>query len=106
MYKGLVDATTNADGLENSGQRIVLPSSHTGSPCAMYQLYQDSMAICRALQKPDIFLTMTANPQWPEIVEALKRTDGPDQKCKTQTSIKGCDRLYRVRTVTNQACDD
>ncbi len=49
-------------------------------PRAMYQLYQDSMAICRALQKPDIFLTMTANPQWPEIIEALKRTDGPDQK--------------------------
>ncbi|PBK74569.1 hypothetical protein ARMSODRAFT_855369, partial [Armillaria solidipes] len=62
LYKGLVDAATNADGLQNSGQHIVLPSSHTGSPRAMYQLYQDSMAICRALQKPDIFLTMTANP--------------------------------------------
>ncbi len=45
------------------------------------------MAICRALQKPDIFLTMTANPQWPEIVEALKRTDGPDQKVEDQPDI-------------------
>ncbi len=60
---------------------------HTGSPHAMYQLYQDSMAICRALQKPDIFLTMTANPQWPEIVEALKRTDGPDQKVEDRPDI-------------------
>ncbi len=59
LYKGVVDAATNADGLEDSGQRIVLPSSHTGSSHAMYQLYQDSMAICRALQKPDIFLTET-----------------------------------------------
>ncbi len=82
-----MDAATNANGLEDSGQCIVLPSSHTGSPHAMYELYQDSMAICRALQKPDIFLTMTANPQWPEIVEALKRTDGPDQKVEDQPDI-------------------
>ncbi len=87
LYKGVVDAATNADGLQDSGQCIVLPSSHTGSPRAMYQLYQDSMAICRALQKSDIFLTMTANPQWPEIVEALKCTDGPNQKVEDQPDI-------------------
>ena len=37
----------------------------------MYQLFQDSMAICQFCQKPDIFLTMTANSKWPEITEAL-----------------------------------
>ena len=37
----------------------------------MNQLFQDSMAICRAFGKPDLFLTMTANPKWPEIQEAL-----------------------------------
>jgi len=26
------------------------------------------MAICRHFQKPDLFLTMTANPKWPEIL--------------------------------------
>ncbi len=45
------------------------------------------MAICRALQKPDIFLMMTANPKWPEIIEALKRTDGPDQKVEDRLDI-------------------
>ena len=29
------------------------------------------MAICWAYRKPDIFLTMTANPNWPEIKEQL-----------------------------------
>ena len=29
------------------------------------------MAICRTYGKPDIFLTMTANPNWPEIQEEL-----------------------------------
>ncbi|KAF7124123.1 hypothetical protein RHSIM_Rhsim12G0094200 [Rhododendron simsii] len=42
----------------------------------------DSMAITRHNQHPDIFLTMTANPNWPEITEALlpyqKAVDRPD----------------------------
>ncbi|KNZ75899.1 hypothetical protein J132_00912 [Termitomyces sp. J132] len=29
----------------------------------MQQLFQDSMAICRNFGKPDLFLTMTANPK-------------------------------------------
>ena len=37
----------------------------------MNQLFQDSMAICRTYRKPDIFLTMTANPNWPEIQDQL-----------------------------------
>ena len=41
----------------------------------MYQLFQDSMAICHYGHKPDIFLTMTANPNWPEIQEALLEFD-------------------------------
>jgi hypothetical protein len=55
----------------NTGQRVVLPSTHLGSPRHMYQLFQDSMAICRHCKKPDLFLTMTTNPNWPEIKEAL-----------------------------------
>jgi len=29
------------------------------------------MAICRHFHKPDLFLTMTANPKWPEILHSL-----------------------------------
>ena len=29
------------------------------------------MAICRHFHKPDLFLTMTANPKWLEIVQSL-----------------------------------
>jgi len=38
----------------------------------MAQLYQDSMAIIRQYGKPDLFITMTCNPKWEEIVSALK----------------------------------
>ena len=39
-----------------------------GVPRFMTQLFQDAMAICRHFHKPDLFLTMTANPKWPEII--------------------------------------
>ena len=37
----------------------------------MTQLFQDTMAICRHFHKLDLFLTMTANPKWPEIIHSL-----------------------------------
>ena len=48
----------------------------------MTNLYQDAMAVVRKLGKPDLFITFTCNPQWPEISENLLSgqtpTDRPD----------------------------
>jgi len=48
----------------------------------MTQLFQNAMTICRYFYKPDLFLTMTANPKWPEILHSLfpsqTATDCPD----------------------------
>jgi hypothetical protein len=84
VYQGLRDAVANSDhaNLNEIGKRMILPSSHTGSPRHMFQLFQDSMAICRTHHKPDLFITMTCNPNWPEITSALlpgqKPEDRPD----------------------------
>ncbi|XP_026436148.1 uncharacterized protein LOC113334012 [Papaver somniferum] len=53
------------------GNPFILPSSHTGSGRHMHEIYQDSMAITRFHHHPDIFLTMTANPNWTEKRNAL-----------------------------------
>jgi hypothetical protein len=37
----------------------------------MTQLFQDAMAIVRHLGKPDLFITITCNPDWPEIRDAM-----------------------------------
>ena len=37
----------------------------------MWQLYQDAMAIVRYCGKPDLFITMTCNPFWPDITAEL-----------------------------------
>ena len=56
----------------------------------MLQLYQDSMSIFCAFRKPDIFFTMTANPNWVEIQDALLRepiVDGRRQEAVYRPDI-------------------
>jgi hypothetical protein len=44
LYQGLADAVSARKGtdtdLERMGTKVILPSSHTGSPRQMHQLYQ------------------------------------------------------------------
>jgi hypothetical protein len=83
LYQGLQDALEAGDtDTTTLGRKIVLPSSFTGGPRFMVQLYQDAMAICRSFGLPSYFITFTCNPNWPEIqAELLPRqiaTDRPD----------------------------
>jgi hypothetical protein len=83
LLNGIEDAlSTNDDhvDLNDIGQRIILPSSYLGGPRDMHQRYLDGMAIARHFKKIDIFLTMTANPNWPEIKrELLPHQTVPDR---------------------------
>ncbi|KAL6572840.1 hypothetical protein OROHE_002316 [Orobanche hederae] len=65
VYDVVIRGDTDAAAI---GKRIVLPSSFTGNPRYMMQNYQDTMALCRAYGNPDLFITFTSNPKWPEIV--------------------------------------
>ena len=54
------------------GQPVIrLPSSFVGSARFYQQLYLDAMALPKKFGKPDLFLTFTCNPDWPEIRAAL-----------------------------------
>jgi hypothetical protein len=83
QYKGMVDAMQQ-DGTNstNFGRMVVLPATFAGSPRHMNQLYQDSMALVRIFRKPDLFITMTYNSNWPEILHELRlgeeANDRPD----------------------------
>ena len=74
---------------EAIGQRIILPSSFTGSPRYMMQNYQDAMALCRTYGNPDLFITFTSNPKWPEIQEVLSHIPGqkPHERPKAGTRV-------------------
>jgi hypothetical protein len=51
---------------------LILPSSFTGGPRYMQNLFHDAMSIVRHFGKPDLFITVTCNPYWPEIQRELK----------------------------------
>ena len=98
IYQGLRDAAAGDRdenfNLAEHGQRIILPSTHIGSERNMLQLYQDSMAICRAFRKPDIFLTMTSNPNWVEVQEAVLKE--PTVNGQIQKAVDRPDIVVRV----------
>ncbi|XP_057427107.1 uncharacterized protein LOC130720473 [Lotus japonicus] len=69
------------------GTRIVLPSSFTGGKRYMFNNCQDAMAICKFYGYPDLFITVTCNPKWPEIErfvsgKGLNANDRPDIICR------------------------
>ncbi|KAJ1686117.1 hypothetical protein LUZ63_017507 [Rhynchospora breviuscula] len=68
------------------GKRIMLPSSHVGSPRYMFQNYHDCIALCRHFGPPDLFVTFTCNPQWVEIEQSIlpgqHSNERPDIVCR------------------------
>jgi PIF1-like helicase/Helitron helicase-like domain at N-terminus len=53
------------------GKIVCLPASHLGSPRYLNKQYMEAMAVVARFGKPDLFVTFTANPSWPEIVNNL-----------------------------------
>ncbi|XP_024319294.1 uncharacterized protein LOC100839430 [Brachypodium distachyon] len=84
----------------SAGQWVILPSSFTGGPRYLYQNYQDCIAICRKYGCPDLFITFTSNPAWPEIAEAL--ASFPGQQPSDRPDI--VDRVFKMKL--NHLMDD
>lgn len=74
-YIHLRDAIINPNdinpNLNDIGQAVILPATFTGSPRHMQEYTQDAMSYVRAYGRPDLFITFTCNPMWPEINSAL-----------------------------------
>ena len=89
LYQGVVDAVATNDAIPAAqvGRRIVLPASFIGGPRHMQKLYQDAMAAVRKFGKPDLFVTFTCNPNWPDIKNNL---------CTNETSNDRPDLCARV----------
>ncbi|XP_021992293.1 uncharacterized protein LOC110889094 [Helianthus annuus] len=61
--------------VSNTGKRVILPSSFTGGARYMMQNYLDAMSLCKWYGYPDVFITVTCNPKWPEIKRFLNNTN-------------------------------
>lgn len=90
LYNNVYDAIGKGDtDLKSIGTRIILASSFTGGPRYMIDNYHDAMAICRFYGNPHLFVTITANPNWEEIIEHLERygDDKPNDRPEISTRV-------------------
>jgi hypothetical protein len=81
-YRGMQDALQQGNSAAEIGRQVILPSTFIGGPRHMQQLFQDATAVVAKHGKPDLFITMTCNPKWPEIQAELMNgqtaNDRPD----------------------------
>ncbi|XP_048591573.1 uncharacterized protein LOC106423477 [Brassica napus] len=85
--KFVAAASDGFSSLPIEGNRIIIPSSFTGGPRYMHQMYLDAMTICKYYGFPDLFITFTCNPKWPELTRYfqkynLRAEDRPDLCCR------------------------
>uniref|UniRef100_A0A1S4BAU6 Helitron helicase-like domain-containing protein n=1 Tax=Nicotiana tabacum TaxID=4097 RepID=A0A1S4BAU6_TOBAC len=72
ILQGIVDSIMAGEYRgDKVGQRVILPASFIGGPRDMRRRYMDAMALVQRFGKPDLFITMTCNPDWVEIQENL-----------------------------------
>ncbi|GKD06148.1 ATP-dependent DNA helicase RRM3-like protein [Tanacetum coccineum] len=84
-YSKLAKLTEDPEsGVQLRGKKVVLSSSFTGSPRYMMQNYLDAMTICKFYGYPDLFITFTCNPNWPEISRFVA-----ERNLKSEDRVKG-----------------
>lgn len=74
-YNRLLKSLENQSNI--TGCCVILPATFIGSPRGMEQLYHNAMAITRKYGPPSLFITMTANPKWPEVLQEIPAGDNP-----------------------------
>ncbi|CDF40383.1 ATP dependant DNA helcase [Chondrus crispus] len=100
---GAADYTSLRDSLGDSGRAedeadavragrlFILLSTYIGGDRYMRQQMHDIIAISNQIGHPDIFLTMTCSPSWPEITRALL----PNQTPQNRPDL--CARVFRLK---------
>ncbi|XP_057451985.1 uncharacterized protein LOC130743773 [Lotus japonicus] len=88
FLEGIEEAMTRGDTCSSTvGSKVYLPASFKGGKRDMFNNCQDAMAISNTYGYPDLFLTITCNPKWPEIdrhvyANGLSASDRPDLACR------------------------
>jgi hypothetical protein len=74
QVRGVVqDGREGRDDYHRGNVEGMLPASFLGSRAWSSQQVSDALALCRQYGKPSFFITMTTNPNWPEIKMQLKK---------------------------------
>lgn len=91
-YSSLRDCLLSGDGdPANVGQRVILPATFTGGPRYMHERTQDALCYVWRHGRPDLFITLTTNPKWPEILHELL----PGQEAHDRPDLTA--RVFRLK---------
>ncbi|XP_010669706.1 uncharacterized protein LOC104886876 [Beta vulgaris subsp. vulgaris] len=72
LYQGILDTLESGENsAANVGHRVILPPSFLGGPRDMKKRYLNAMSLVQRYGKPDLFIIMTCNVNWPEIKKEL-----------------------------------
>lgn len=94
LYSHICDSVRRGDfDTSNFGKGVILPAGFVGSRRYMQQNFQDALAVCRHVGHPDIFLTMTTNPLWDEIIKMMEYVPG----CKSENSPDIISRVFKLK---------
>jgi len=76
----LQDALNSNEPSTKIGQLVILPSSFNGGPRYLHEKIQDAMTYVKNYGKPDLFITVTCNPNWEEIKTNLYPNAQPQDR--------------------------
>ncbi|SGY38101.1 BQ5605_C003g01957 [Microbotryum silenes-dioicae] len=83
---------------DQAGCSVILGSTFKNRPRENTQRYQDAMACVVKHGKPSLFITVTCNPEWPEVKAAL----GPNDQASNRPELIA--RAFESKL--NRLCDD
>ncbi|GAA0169078.1 hypothetical protein LIER_23635 [Lithospermum erythrorhizon] len=92
QYQGVVDSVIYGITVGGKvGRRTYLPATFIGGPRDLRNRYLDSIALVQEFGRPDIFLTITCNPNWQEIKERLQQGE------EAQNRPDLCARVFKAK---------
>lgn len=94
MARNEADAWTRGEHCGASGKigrLMVLPATYIGGDRYIRLKMHDIIAIANSIGHTDVFLTMTCNPYWPEITNALFEGQRPDVRPDL------CNRVFHMK---------
>jgi Helitron helicase-like domain at N-terminus len=105
LYNQVVDAFAGLDNeLDNNsiGRRFILPATFQGGTRDMMENLQNSLAISRKYGVADLFITMTANPKWPEVLDALLPGQTPSDRPDLVSRVFHQKKLHLIDIITKK----
>ncbi|KAE9540849.1 hypothetical protein AGLY_004094 [Aphis glycines] len=101
-YIHLQDALNSNEPSTEIGQLVILPSSFTGGPRYLHEKTQDAMTYVKNYGKPDLFITVTCNPNWEEIKTNLHPNAQPQDRYDIVNRVFHL-KIQKLLTLINKA---